>query len=111
MSEAEYRKLVSTAKRIVVKVGTRLLLTAEGMPNLPRIRVLVNQLALLSHAGKEVVFVTSGAIGAGMQALQMKRRPTALHDLQMMAAVQSIRISPLRCDHRLLRKSERTVLP
>ncbi|GAG20074.1 unnamed protein product, partial [marine sediment metagenome] len=36
--------------------------------------------------------VTSGAIGAGMQALGMKKRPTRLPDLQMAAAVGQTRL-------------------
>ena len=53
---------------------------------------LVNEIADQHRSGKEVVLVTSGAIGAGMQALGMRQRPAALPDLQMAAAVGQTRL-------------------
>jgi glutamate 5-kinase len=46
----------------------------------------------MQKKGYEVVVVTSGAIGTGMEALGMKERPTALPDLQMAAAVGQCRL-------------------
>jgi glutamate 5-kinase len=42
--------------------------------------------------GGELVFVSSGAIGAGLDALGMKTRPKAMPDLQMAASVGQIRL-------------------
>ncbi|MFN2351328.1 MAG: glutamate 5-kinase, partial [Kiritimatiellia bacterium] len=53
---------------------------------------LVADMAGLKHSGHEVVFVTSGAIGAGMEALRLRRRPTQLPELQMAAAVGQSRL-------------------
>ena len=55
-------------------------------------RSLVHQLATLHKTGVEVALVTSGAIGAGMEALRMKERPTTLPDLQMAASVGQTRL-------------------
>ncbi len=90
--EEQHRVFITKAKRIVVKVGTRTLVDKNGRPNRRRIANIVAQLAALRHAGKEVVLVSSGAIGAGLQALGMKRRPTCLPDLQMAAAVGQTRL-------------------
>ncbi|MFA5043915.1 MAG: glutamate 5-kinase [Kiritimatiellia bacterium] len=86
------RKELAQARRIVVKIGSRILVQRSGRPEMRRIRSLVRELAKLRNTGREVVFVTSGAIGAGMEALGMQRRPTNLPELQMAAAVGQSRL-------------------
>ena len=86
------RTSLTGCRRIVVKIGSRVLVQRTGRPDMRRIRGLVNELAGLRKSGQDVVFVTSGAIGAGLEALGMKRRPTLLADLQMAAAVGQSRL-------------------
>jgi len=86
------RSTVQTARRIVVKIGSRVLVTNTGRPDLPRIKSLVKELAKLRKAGREVVVVSSGAIGCGVDALKLKTRPTSLPELQMAAAVGQTRL-------------------
>lgn len=86
------RQSLVDARRVVVKVGSRVLVQRTGRPEHRRIRALVGELAKLLQDGVEVVLVTSGAIGAGMEALGMKVRPTAVPDLQMAAAVGQCRL-------------------
>ncbi len=86
------RAAVAGARRIVVKIGSRVLVQKTGGPNARRIRSIVKDISLLARGGREIVFVTSGAIGAGMKALAMKRRPDNLPDLQMAAAVGQSRL-------------------
>lgn len=88
----KYREGLAEARRIVVKVGTRVLVRPTGQPDTKRIGALVRGLAALNRDGYEVALVTSGAIGAGMEALGMKSRPTTLPDLQMAAAVGQSRL-------------------
>ncbi|MBN1269691.1 MAG: glutamate 5-kinase [Kiritimatiellae bacterium] len=83
---------LTDARRIVVKVGSRVLVQSNGRPDLPRIRALVKDIARLRRGGRDVVLVTSGAIGTGMQALGLKTRPTSLPELQMAAAVGQSRL-------------------
>lgn len=73
-------------------MGSRVLVQKTGRPDIRRIKGLVRDLACLQRKGYEIVVVTSGAIGAGMEALGMKERPTALPDLQMAAAVGQSRL-------------------
>jgi glutamate 5-kinase len=87
-----YREDMRHVRRIVVKIGTRVLVQKSGRPESRRMRSLVKELASLRKRGYEVVVVTSGAIGAGMEALGMKGRPTKLPDLQMAAAVGQCRL-------------------
>lgn len=89
---ATARQELAQARRIVVKIGSRILVQRSGRPEMRRIRSLVRELAKLRQSGHEVVFVTSGAIGAGMEVLGMKRRPTNLPELQMAAAVGQSRL-------------------
>ena len=76
-----------TAQRIVVKVGTRLLTHQTGQLNLAYIERLVRELADLKNQGRQVILVSSGAIGAGMGRLGLKRRPETIPELQAAAAV------------------------
>jgi len=88
----KYREGLQEARRVVVKIGTRVLVQKTGRPNIRRMRALAKDLAGLRRRGYEVALVTSGAIGAGMEALGMKTRPSGLPDLQMAAAVGQSRL-------------------
>ncbi len=80
-------KQISDAKRIVVKVGTSTLTHGTGMLNIRRISSLVRMLADIKNSGKEVVLVSSGAIGVGMGKLGLSRRPEDTPGKQACAAV------------------------
>lgn len=75
-------------KRIVVKVGSSSITKPDGELNLVQIEALVNQLAeLLNKQEKELLLVTSGAIGAGLGRLNFSSRPKNIPELQAAAAV------------------------
>ncbi|MBK6879230.1 MAG: glutamate 5-kinase [Elusimicrobia bacterium] len=74
-------------KPIVVKVGTAVISRPEGGLNASRIRALADELGGLAKKGLRPILVTSGAIGAGMDAFGWKTRPTVLKDKQAAAAV------------------------
>jgi glutamate 5-kinase len=78
---------VAAARRVVVKVGSSSLTTAEGGIDPTRLRRLVGVLADARSRGVEVVLVSSGAIAAGLAPLRLKRRPRALPAQQAAAAV------------------------
>jgi glutamate 5-kinase len=86
------RQSIADVRRVVVKIGTRVLVQKTGRPEHRRIRALVAELAKIRQEGVELVVITSGAVGAGTEALGMKSRPTALPDLQMAAAVGQCRL-------------------
>ncbi|MGL6058980.1 MAG: glutamate 5-kinase [Culicoidibacterales bacterium] len=77
-------------ERVVVKVGTSTLTNENGMLNQVKISHLVAQLAQLMHEGKQVVLVTSGAIGAGMGVLGMNARPETIPQKQACAAIGQV---------------------
>jgi glutamate 5-kinase len=87
MSASESRRQLADAHRIVVKVGTHVV-THDGVElALGRIMEIVESLARLRHAGREVVLVSSGAVGMGMRVLGLKERPRSLGMRQACAAV------------------------
>lgn len=79
--------MIDKAKRIVVKVGTSTLTYPTGRLNIRRISRLVRVLSDLKNSGKEVVLVTSGAIGVGTARLKLPERPKETRMKQAAAAV------------------------
>ena len=66
------RKEILTKQRIVVKIGSSSLMHPEtGRLDLNRMEVLVRELCNIRNSGKEVVLVTSGAIGVGKSAVHV----------------------------------------
>ena len=84
--------LLSQAGRIVVKLGTGVLTDTRRQPDLEQLRQLVAQMAGQRSAGRELVVVSSGAVGAGMGVLAYAKRPTELSELQACAAVGQTRL-------------------
>ncbi|WP_415940919.1 glutamate 5-kinase [Streptomyces sp. 067-1] len=81
------RQAVGEARRIVVKVGSSSLTTAAGGLDADRVDALVDVLAKVRGADKEVVLVSSGAIAAGLAPLGLRRRPRDLARQQAAASV------------------------
>lgn len=83
----EIKKRIMESKRIVVKVGTSTLTHPNGNLNLNLMNRLAWILADLNNQDKEVILVTSGAIGVGSKSLNFKKRPTITREKQAAAAV------------------------
>lgn len=81
------RAHLNTLKRIVIKVGTSTLMYPTGAINLQRIEKLAFVLTDLKNQGKEVILVSSGAIGVGCHRLKLTERPTTIPQQQAVAAV------------------------
>ena len=92
------RKLLKGATRIVVKLGTGVLTDSRKQPDFLQLVQLVAQVAEQRKAGREVVLVTSGAVGAGMGMLGLDRRPARLEELQACAAVGQSRLMAMYGD-------------
>ena len=87
-----YRVPLQSASRLVVKLGTGVLTDSRKLIDPAQLEQLVAQLAALRRAGRQVVLVTSGAVGAGMGALGYETRPTNLAEKQACAAVGQSRL-------------------
>lgn len=81
------REKLKNAKRIVIKIGTSSLVYPNGNINLSGIDELAFVLADLNNQGKEVILVSSGAIGVGMNQLGLKMRPATIPEQQAVAAL------------------------
>ena len=81
------REVVTSARRVVVKVGSSSLTTAEGGLDPDRLIGLVDTLADLRRRGAEVVLVSSGAIATGLSPLGLAKRPRDLATQQAAASV------------------------
>jgi glutamate 5-kinase len=85
-------EVLKNITRVVVKLGTGVLTDSSKQPDLAQLEQLVGQIAEQSKAGREVVVVSSGAVGAGMGALGHAKRPSDLAELQACAAVGQSRL-------------------
>ena len=61
------------AKRIVIKLGTNTLRNENGEVSLPRIYSYIEDIAQLVNNGKEVILVTSGAVGLGRKKINLEK--------------------------------------
>src|SRR2546421_6884026 len=85
-------QLLNNISRVVVKFGTGVLTDARKQLDPAQMDQLVAQVAAQRKAGREVVLVTSGAVGAGMGALGYAKRPAPLAELQACAALGQTRL-------------------
>ncbi|MBQ4200018.1 MAG: glutamate 5-kinase [Kiritimatiellae bacterium] len=88
---ARERASLQDVRRVVVKVGTHSIAAKTGRPDYRALRRIVSQLCELRKQGLEVIFVSSGAVAAGVEALGLKSRPAQVNDVQMCAAVGQAR--------------------
>jgi glutamate 5-kinase len=87
MPDLVRQEIAAAAGTWIVKVGTRVLTTADGLLNQERVAALAEELHYLMQAGRRVCLVSSGAVGAGMGRLGLRKRPVDLSQLQAVAAV------------------------
>lgn len=89
---------ISRCRRIVIKLGTNVIMRDDGRIALGRFYGIAESLAKLRHDGREVLLVSSGAIGLGMDRLGLKKRPTELAALQACAAIGQSRLMSIYDD-------------
>ena len=95
VSQLAYKKkILHAARRLVIKIGSQILSSREGVEE-GRIRGLVRDLAALHGEGKDVVVVSSGAVAAGMTRLGLSQRPKTIPQKQALAAVGQIKLMAL----------------
>lgn len=87
MSAEATREALRAARRIVVKVGSSSLTTAEGGLDRDALTRVVDTLVDVRASGKQIVLISSGAIAAGLAPLGMTSRPGGLAAQQAAASV------------------------
>lgn len=78
---------ISDKKRIVIKLGTSTLTHKTGRLNIRRMTNLIKVMADLQNSGKELIIVSSGAVGLGVGKLGLRERPSDTPTKQAAAAV------------------------
>src|SRR3990172_1275845 len=87
--------LIKNIKRIVIKIGSRVLAsTGEGI-NSRRMKRIVREIVGLHQRGYEIVIVSSGAIVAGMKELGLNHRPRAIPLKQAAASIGQSKVIQL----------------
>jgi glutamate 5-kinase len=79
--------LIAQPRRVIVKLGTGVLTSGIGQLDTERIAAIAAELVDLRARGVEVIVVSSGAVGLGMGALKLARRPKDLSKKQACAAI------------------------
>jgi glutamate 5-kinase len=88
MDEQQLRKeIMEGVRRVVIKVGSSLLVSLGAGLNKAFISRLAGELSGLKQKGIEIVMVSSGAIAAGMERLGLTKRPKTISELQAAAAI------------------------
>jgi len=86
--ETERRRLLRDAQRVVIKVGTSIVSGPAGEVNAAYVESLVRSVAALKTAGRQVVLVSSGAVGLGAGRLGL--HPSRLGDLVVRQACAAV---------------------
>ncbi|SJN24304.1 Glutamate 5-kinase [Marinilactibacillus psychrotolerans 42ea] len=81
------RQSLSQSNRIVIKVGTSTIMYPNGSINLQRLEKLAFVLSDLKNQGKQVILVSSGAIGVGLSRMNLTERPVTIPEQQAIAAI------------------------
>jgi glutamate 5-kinase len=92
------RGRVAAAKRIVVKVGTNVVMRDDGSASIGVLYGIAESLANLRREGREVLLVSSGAVGLGAQRLGLAAKPSELVMVQACAAIGQSRLMSLYDD-------------
>lgn len=104
VSAASQRAISSPAavsgrpRRIVVKLGTNVIMRQDGRVALGLLCGLVESIAALRQQGVEILVVSSGSIGLGMERLGLDARPGKLAEIQACAAVGQSRLMSIYDD-------------
>ncbi len=85
------KSLLSHVKRVVVKIGSGVISTVEGLEE-PQLAAIAEDVCNLLDAGLEVILVSSGAVAAGKNQLGIVGRPQTIPQKQAAAAIGQTRI-------------------
>lgn len=85
-------------KRVIIKIGSNVLATAEGLPDVSRIRNICSQIVAIQKQGIEVVLVSSGAVASGRSLISLPMSVDTVSRRQVLAAVGQVRLIGLYAD-------------
>ena len=74
-------------KRLVIKIGSNILASADKGLNTKRLKAIISDISSIIDGGHEIVIVSSGAIAAGLKKLGLKGKPQDIRLQQAAAAI------------------------
>lgn len=74
-------------QKIVIKIGSSCITSPSGRLDRSQMARLVREISEVKKRGHEIIIVSSGAIAAGVESLDLKKRPREIPKLQAAAAV------------------------
>lgn len=90
---------MSKNKTVVIKIGTKVLSSSDKTLDKVLLKGIISQISDILDKGFKIIVVTSGAIGAGMGLLGMKKRPIKLEELQATASIGQSALMHLYSDY------------
>jgi glutamate 5-kinase len=84
---------IANANRVIIKIGSALLVDTEGNLRTAWLRSVSDDITKLKHNGKSVIVVSSGAIALGKKSLGLTDKPQKLDDAQASAAIGQIKLA------------------
>lgn len=84
---------LTTARRLVIKIGSSLLVDGNGEINRPWLDALCDDIAVCRGRDQQVIVVTSGAVAVGRRHLGLPPGPLRLPEKQAAAAAGQIRLA------------------
>lgn len=94
-TDSDDRAWIRSTGRVVVKIGSRVLVDEQNALDVRQVENLVGQMAAVQSSGRQVICVTSGAVAAGLHELGLADRPDDLPSLQAAAAIGQARLIEL----------------
>ncbi len=86
------KDVLKTVKRVVIKIGSRVLTDVDGSLDMGVIGRICDEMALLRRQGLQIIVVSSGAIAAGRNELGLTDKPRTIPHKQAAAAVGQTRL-------------------
>ena len=87
IKDAAIREKLRQAKRVVIKIGTSTITYDNGRFNLSNLERICRSVANQMNQGREIILVSSGAIGVGVGRLRLPEKPKLMREKQAIAAV------------------------
>jgi len=85
----------NSPKRIVVKVGSNVITSADGLPDENVIRQISNQISMLHKQGTQVILVSSGAVAAGRGIFTFQKKTDTVVQRQVLSSLGQVRLISL----------------
>ena len=86
MGSVTRKKVLKDVRRVVIKVGSKVLTNSDGLDEGTFLR-LAREVSHLIDNGYEVILVSSGSVAAGMKKLGLNRKPASIPEKQAIAAI------------------------